>query len=155
MRAETTEIQNYCLQEDKYFNVCHFVSYDSKIKTVICFVALMRLTSSVLTKEQTAFYVFPNLLLLLNWCTVCFMKHLSALPSLSPSSRVPAGKSAARQKWVRNMKTYKCKFHEAPCSYYAIYFLATKTLQVLSFSTPCCASHPSSNYSQRPAVKPW
>lgn len=104
----------------------------NKIKTVLFF---------FFTEERTAteaFYEFtcPIHFLFLYWCTVSFKKqHLSALPFLSPSRRVPAGKSTACQKWVRSMKIYKCEFHEAWCSYHAIYFCPLKHCKYLA-STP-------------------
>lgn len=123
--------------------MCHSAPYYNKIKPVIFFVlfALIRLIPMAFTEElraTAAFYAFTSSIyfLFLNWCSVSFKKqHLSALPFLSPSSRVPAGKSAACQKWVRNMKTYKCEFHEARCSFHAIYFWPLKHCKYLA-STP-------------------
>lgn len=89
-------------------------------------------------KATVAFYAFtfPIYFLFLNWRTVSFKRqHLSALPFLSPSSREPAGKSAACQKWVTNMKICKCEFHEAWCSFHAMYFWPLKHCEYLA-STP-------------------
>jgi hypothetical protein len=82
-------------------------------------------------------------------------QHLSALPFLSPSSRVPAGRWAACQKRVRNTKIYKCEFHEAWCSYHAMYFWPLKHSKYLASTLHGAHLIPSSNYSPSPAVNPW
>lgn len=121
------ESPNYCLHQEKYFNAGHFVAYSNEIKAVIsCCFHLKDEIKSVFTEEwlpETVYaFTTPKHFLLLKWCTVSFKKrHPSALPFLSPSSRAPAGASAARQKWESNMKIYKCEFHEARCSYHAIH----------------------------------
>lgn len=93
--------------------------------SLVVFLARRRLKPSVFTEEWLeGVYAFTTAIhsLLLDRCTVSFKtQHLTALPFLSPSSRVPAGKSAACQKRVRTMKMYECEFHDAGCSCHAVY----------------------------------
>lgn len=121
--------------------MCHFVLYNNKTKTVIFLnfhcISEIKTNSLYWRMAIEAFCAFPSPAYFLspNWCRVsCKKQHLSALPFLSPSSRVPAGKSAACQKWVRNMKKYKCEFHKARCSYHAIYFWPLKHYKYLALT---------------------
>lgn len=85
--------------------------------SLVVFLARRRLKPTAFTEEWLeGVYAFTTAThsLLLDRCTVTFKtQHLLALPFLSPSSRVPAGISAARQKRVRTMKMYECEFHDA------------------------------------------
>lgn len=107
--------------------------------SLVVFLARRRLKPTIFTEEWLeGVYAFTTTThsLLLHRCTVTFKtQHLLALPFISPSSRVPAGISAARQKRVRTTKMYECEFHDAWCSRHAVYAWPWKHSKHLA-STP-------------------